>query len=371
MISSNTIEQVKRIPIKDVVGRYVPVKQSGKDFKCSCVFHNEKSASMVLFPKTDTYKCFGCQNGGDQITFIEKYCSLEFHEAVETLCENHGIVCEYEDSDQAKLHQAAREQKKTAITLLQELCLAYQAAHTDVSYTYLQQRGFSKKDVETFGYGFAPKACRLAQVVFQKYPAIGRDLGYIKEGEDGSQYDFFRNRIIIPIRSKDGKVIAFSGRALDDNDGAKYINSAASNIYNKSHALYGIDRALQSIRKSGEVCITEGYFDVDMAFLRGVDNIVSQCGTSITQDHISEAARCGARTFIFIPDLDAITVEKLEAGVTADKRPGIKSAIEGVKLVTSMGYEAKVIELPQENIMSKVDLHSFYLDHPEFAVEIS
>lgn len=373
MISENTISAIKALPAHEIIGRYVNLKKKGKDYFCTCPFHDEKSESFCVFPKTDTYKCFGCQEGGDSIKFVMQYCKLEYPEAIEQIADNHGITVEYDKEVNTAERQAKKEEKKTSLQLLTQLHQQYVAAHTAESLAYLQSRGFSAADVKELGYGFAPKGSRLAQIVFQPYPAIGRALGYIKDGEDGSQYDFFRNRIIIPIQDKTGQVIAFSGRTWlpEQAKEAKYINSVSSEYYNKSAVVYGLHRAANAIRKTEECHVTEGYFDVDMAYLRGLQNVVAPCGTAFTAEQVQVIHKAGANTIIYIPDLDAITAEKREAGATPVNRPGIKSTLAAIDAATEAGLFTRVIELPQNNIEQKVDLHSFLMDHPDFIIEIS
>jgi DNA primase len=364
VISEETINDVKKIPIVDVISTYLKLKKGGATYKAECPFHTDKTASFTVFPATDTYKCFGCDVAGDGIQFVKEHLNYTYPEAIEELASNHHITVRYTKEYNTAEAIAKREEKKTSLQLLAELQIAYTKAHTEQSLAYFKSRGFEKEHVEFLGYGFAPKGSTIAQQVFREQPKLGRDLGYVLDNENNhTQFDFFSNRVIIPIRNKQGKVIAFAGRIIDDSEKApKWMNSRnAEGIYNKSETLYGFNRALRAIGKNKVAHLCEGYFDVDAAFLAGMHTIVACCGTALTEGHIVQMQAAGANALSFIPDQDSLSEEKEMEGVRPVDRAGIQSALRGVDLATEMQLFTEVIELPQPDIRVKVDLHSFIM----------
>lgn len=364
MISENTVNLVREIPIFDVINRFVNLKKAGALYECPCPIHGGKDSNFKVDPRNgkNSWFCYSqCSRGGDTIQFIIEVCGLEFQEAVIKLAEDHNITLEYEKGENAQKYQEKREHNKQAKHYLHKLWEKYQAANCAASLKYFESRGFTKENVEYFGYGFAPKGCAFAQEVFRENPKLGRDLGYIKDGEDNSQYDYFRNRIIVPIQNRMGEVIAFAGRVLDSSE-PKWINAAsAPGVYEKNQVVYGLHRAAKAIRKTKECRLSEGYFDVDYAHLKGIENIVAACGTSITPEQLKCLQKEGTELTIFIPDKDAITEEDEQKGKTQATTAGNLSVLRAIDKASEIGLYSQVIDLPQPNIREKVDLHSFLL----------
>ena len=362
MIDQKTVQECRALSIVDVFRRYgVDVKKQGANHVCLCPApdHHEKTPSCILYAKGNNYYCEGCKTSGDTIAFVQLVTRMEFVQAIEDLCSNFHITPIYDKISNPQVAAAKKQEKKDALALVADLHAKYMQAHTDESLEYMATRGFSAEQVAQLQYGFAPKGCRFAQQVFQQHPAIGRALGYVKDSEkDQSQFDFFRHRIIIPIHDHRGNVIAFSGRSIDGSE-PKYINSQASELYDKSSVLYGLHRAHKSIATTGIAYLVEGFLDVDAACLRNIPNIVACCGTSITQAHLTALSRAGMKLLTFIPDRDSITEEQEAAGKTLSATSGIQAVLRGIQAASASGIYTQVVDLPQPDVRKKVDLHSY------------
>ncbi|NRQ32881.1 DNA primase [Nonomuraea sp. NN258] len=282
----------ERSPIADVIGEHIQLRGAGGgNLKGLCPFHDEKSPSFNVTPERGMYFCFGCSEGGDVITFVEKIEHLSFSEAVERLAARAGIHLQYEQGgyvprrdhgERARLIEAHR----AAAAFYAEKLLVPEAA---AGRKFLSERGFERADAELFGVGYAPN----------EWEALSRHLmgrgftadelvkgGLAKEGRRGP-IDRFRGRLIWPIRDATGDVIGFGARKLNDaDDGPKYLNTPDSPLYKKSQVLYGIDLAKREISKRSQAVIVEGYTDVMACHLAGVPTAVATCGTSFGEEHI-------------------------------------------------------------------------------------
>jgi DNA primase len=282
----------ERSPIADVIGEHIQLRNAGGgNLKGLCPFHDEKSPSFNVTPERGMYFCFGCSEGGDVITFVEKIEHLPFSEAVERLAQRAGIQLQFEQGGYAPRRdhgERARliEAHRVAAEFYADKLLAPDAAP---GRRFLSERGFERADAETFGVGYAPN----------EWEALARHLmgrgftadeivkgGLAKQGRRGP-IDRFRGRLIWPIRDATGDVIGFGARKLlDSDDGPKYLNTPDSPLYKKSQVLYGIDLAKREISKRAQAVIVEGYTDVMACHLAGVPTAVATCGTSFGEEHI-------------------------------------------------------------------------------------
>ncbi|MFI7451419.1 DNA primase [Nonomuraea sp. NPDC049714] len=282
----------ERSPIADVIGEHIQLRNAGGgNLKGLCPFHDEKSPSFNVTPERGMYFCFGCSEGGDVITFVEKIEHLPFSEAVERLAQRAGIQLQFEQGGYAPRRdhgERARliEAHRAAAEFYADKLLAPDAAP---GRRFLSERGFERADAETFGVGYAPN----------EWEALARHLmgrgftadeivkgGLAKQGRRGP-IDRFRGRLIWPIRDATGDVIGFGARKLlDSDDGPKYLNTPDSPLYKKSQVLYGIDLAKREISKRAQAVIVEGYTDVMACHLAGVPTAVATCGTSFGEEHI-------------------------------------------------------------------------------------
>ena len=286
-------EQLKSsIDIVKVIGDYVRLKRLGSTgrYVGLCPFHQEKTPSFSVNQSRQFYKCFGCGEGGDAFTFVMKVDGLTFPETLKYLAERNGIPMpprtEYADAE-SKLRSALHEINTIAAEFFQASLRGPQGAETRA---YLDRRGVSAELIEMFGLGFAEPSGqalirRLAQERFTQEQIDSSRL--ISKREDGSgTYDFFRGRLMFPIHNESGKVIAFGGRAMREDDERKYMNSAETPIYRKASVLYNLHRARESMRRSNRVVLVEGYMDVIGVYSAGIKEVVAPCGTSLTDGQV-------------------------------------------------------------------------------------
>ncbi len=290
-IRRSDIDEVRqRVNSADVVGEYVTLKPAGVgSLKGLCPFHDERSPSFHVRPQAGFYHCFGCGEGGDVYTFIQKMDALSFTESVERLAQRVGFSLHYEDGEAAsdgqkrsRLLAANREAEEFFRAQLHDPQAAMGRA-------FLAERGFDQLAAEQFGVGYAPDSYdALSKHLTQKGFSIPElvEAGLVSKGDRGV-YDRFRNRVIWPIRDVTGQTIGFGARRLSEDDkGPKYLNTPETPVYHKSKVLYGLDLAKRAIAKKRQVVIVEGYTDVMACHLAGVDTAVATCGTAFGADHI-------------------------------------------------------------------------------------
>jgi len=284
MVSANTIHLVKSLDATDVIGKYRPLKKKGANWQACCPFHDEKSPSFTVNPVRGTYKCFGCGKTGDAIQFVMEHERLEFVEAVEKICSDHGIEIERTEEDAPtipKEHRQLLALINKSVSELYEQKLSENAEAKE----YLASRGFGEAEVCVWRIGYAPADGSIHRWgVANAYLDKLMELGLVKIGEESKKpYDFFRNRIMFPIIDHKANVVAFSGRIFNDDKKAKYINSEGSVFYNKSAVLFGLYQSITGIKQKGFAILVEGYTDVISMHKAGADNTVAACGTSLTE----------------------------------------------------------------------------------------
>ncbi|MFC0678202.1 DNA primase [Lysobacter korlensis] len=297
LIRRSDIDEVRaRTNIADVVGEYVTLKRAGVDsMKGLCPFHDERSPSFHVRPQAGRYHCFGCGEGGDVFSFLEKMDSVSFTEAVERLAGRIGFELRYEDGGTANRDSGSRARilaaNRAAEEYFQQQLLAPEA---EPGRKFLGDRGFDQAAAQRFGVGFAPKS----------YDALGKHLkskgfteqelvaaGLLGMGDRGA-YDRFRGRLVWPIRDTTGQTLGFGARRLlDDDSGPKYLNTPETAVYHKSQVLYGLDLAKRDIARGKQVVVVEGYTDVMACHLAGVTTAIATCGTSFGVDHIKVVRR--------------------------------------------------------------------------------
>ncbi len=278
--------------IDEVVGDYVTLRNAGGgSMKGLCPFHDEKSPSFNVNPSRNFYHCFGCQEGGDVISFLMKIDGLSFTEAIERLADKVGITLRREEGDDRddRPKGPPRMRLIEANRAAQEF-YAEQLAGPDAGpgRVFLNERGFDRAAAEMFGMGWAPRdgealLRHLRGRGFSVDEAVGA--GVVKVGR--SAYDAFRGRLLWPIRDPSGATIGFGARRIleDDKIEAKYLNTPETTLYKKSQVLYGIDLARKDIAKSSQAVVVEGYTDVMACHLAGVTTAVASCGTAFGEDH--------------------------------------------------------------------------------------
>ncbi len=339
MIDPNTVSRIlDAAQIVDVVSDFVTLRRRGANYVGLCPFHDEKTGSFVVSPAKGIFKCFGCGKAGGPVHFIMEHEQLDYPGALRYLAKKYGIeIVERELSAEEKQAQSERE----SLFAVNDWAARYftetlnnTAEGRNVGISYFRERGFTDETIRKFGLGFCPSEgsamCRAALAHGFKAEFIEKTGIGIKR-DNGTWYDRFRGRVIFPVHTLSGKVVAFGGRVLEKNDkAAKYVNSPESEIYSKSHELYGIYFAKQSIVKADRCFLVEGYTDVISMHQAGVTNVVASSGTSLTEGQIRLIHR-------FTPN---ITV--LYDGDSA----GIKASVRGIDMLLAEGMNVKVVLLP-------------------------
>ncbi|QLB39479.1 MULTISPECIES: DNA primase [Mannheimia] len=290
---------VARTDIVEVINNRVKLKKAGRDYQACCPFHHEKTPSFSVSQSKQFYHCFGCGVHGNVITFLMDYDKLEFPEAIEELATMHGLEVPRENViNRDGKPQASFKTKRNLYELMEAVATFYQQnlSHQIEPQRYLQKRGLSAEIIKRFEIGFAPNAFDAALRTFGQSPEETQkllDTGVLTKNDSGRIYDKFRNRVIFPIRDKRGRVIAFGGRVLpNDEQGAKYMNSPETVIYHKGSELYGLYQALQVNENPDYLFVVEGYMDVVALAQFGIDNAVASLGTATTGEQIQQMFRC-------------------------------------------------------------------------------
>ncbi|MEU9985291.1 DNA primase [Streptomyces sp. NPDC048045] len=304
------------VPIDAVVSEYLQLRNAGGgNLKGLCPFHDEKSPSFQVSPSKGLFHCFGCQEGGDTITFVMKVDHLSFSEVVERLAAQAGITLRYEEGGYNPAHQRGErirlvEAHKTAAQWYAEQLATGSEAET--GRLFLAERGFDQAAAVHFGVGYSPQGWDHLTRYLRGKGFTDKELilsGLSQEGRRGP-IDRFRGRLMWPIRDIGGDVVGFGARKLYESDnGPKYLNTPETAIYKKSQVLYGIDLAKQHIAKSSRAVVVEGYTDVMACHLAGVTTAIATCGTAFGGEHIRILRRLlmdnGSARVIFTFDGDA------------------------------------------------------------------
>ncbi len=367
MIDKDLITDIKNsVNIVDIIGEVINLTKSGRNFLGLCPFHGEKTPSFNVVEDKQFYHCFGCGKSGDVFKFIEEYQGVSFIESVATIAERTGIA----------LNQDVMQPKAKVVSPHQSLYDVHQAAadlyHTILMTTklgekaraYLHDRGLSDDIIKHFHLGLAPKEenylYQTLSQTFDEQTLLNSAL--FNPSENQMVYDAFQNRITFPLTDEYGRVIAFSGRIWTEEDEgaqlAKYKNSRASLIFNKSYELYHLDQAKASIKKQHEVYLMEGFMDVIAAYRSGISNAVASMGTALTPEHVQHLSQF-TKKLVIVYDGD-------KAGQAASAK-----ALDNLK-----GFSVELVRLPdqmdpdeflQKN--SEEDLKKFLTSHRISQVE--
>jgi DNA primase len=297
-IRREDVEHVReRSNLEEVVGEHVTLRSAGVgSMKGLCPFHDEKTPSFHVRPQVGLWHCFGCSEGGDVIAFVQKVDALPFGEAVERLASRLGHTLRYEDDDgrgSTRREQVGQRQRLVEAQRVAAQFFAEQLATSADALAgrqFLSDRGFDREAAAHFGVGFAPRSGEALLKQLRGKGFTEDELlasGLARRGQRGL-YDWFRSRLVWPIRDVAGDVVGFGARRLfeDDRIEAKYLNTPETAIYKKSQVLYGVDLAKRAIARDRQVVVVEGYTDVMACHLAGVETAVATCGTAFAADHI-------------------------------------------------------------------------------------
>ena len=336
----NQVQEIKdRNDIVEIIGSYLTLKKAGVNYKAVCPFHSEKTPSFMINPERQTFKCFGCSEGGDVITFVEKMEGLDFYNALKLLAEKAGVTLKSNSVQYGDKNHSA--DKKTRLFEINEWAAkVYNKILTghpkaELARKYLELRGLSAETITNFNIGYAPDSWDfiLRFLISKKYTeAEAVYAGVAIKNERGKIYDRFRGRIVFPISNPMGAIVAFTARILEipgksADTGAKYLNSSESAIYTKGKVIYGLDRAKMAIKEADLAIIVEGNMDVIACHQAGFKNVVATSGTALTLDQLKILARYASEVALCF-DTDA-------AGQTAMKR--------AVRIALSNDISTKII----------------------------
>ena len=338
MIPQETVGRILDLAqIEDVIGDFVTLKRAGATYKACCPFHNEKTPSFVVSPSKGIYKCFGCGKSGTAVGFVMEHESMTYVEALKYLAKKYNIeVVETEESAE----DIAQRQRSESLLLVSEFAGKFfqESLKTPegqtIGYQYFRSRGLQDETIRKYGLGWAP----IARTTFvDAARAAGYkeeyliDTGLCKQFDDGRVVDTFHDRVMFPIHSVTGRVIAFGGRTLkSDKTIPKYVNSKETEIYVKSKSLYGIYFAKNEISRQDKCILVEGYLDVLSMHQLGITNVVASSGTSLTVEQIRLIRKFS----------DNVTI------IYDGDGAGIKAALRGIDLVLKEGMNVKVVLLP-------------------------
>ena len=326
--SSTQLEEIiSKIDIVEVISEYLTLKKAGRNFKALCPFHQEKTPSFIVNPEKQIFHCFGCGAGGNVIRFIMKMDNISFPQAVALAAKKAGIkVSLSQYTDDIKEEKIFKANEFTAGCYKEALFSAQGSRAMD----YLAGRNLTEKDIKHFCLGFAPpKRDYLVKKIIEK--KLNREdfinAGLInKEGDT----DTFRNRIIFPIFDLQGRITGFGGRAMDDEQMPKYLNTGENEVFSKGRLLYGIHHAKASIREKQFVFLVEGYFDVIKLHINGIQNAVAPMGTALTDEHLRFLKRFTERILLAFDSDEA----------------GINASLRSLESILKMGFETKICLLP-------------------------
>lgn len=326
-------EQIKeRLDIVELLSSYIKLEKSGINYKARCPFHNERTASFFVSPTRQNFYCFGCQASGDIFTFVEKFEGLDFRGALELLATKAGITL-------SKLENKETEKNKQRLfEALEKATLFFEKnlEQSDDTKKYVLGRGINLETIKKWRIGFVEEDWRKLQNFlegqgFSKEEMLSAGLIKKVDGEE-KYYDTFRNRVMFPIFDSVGRVIAFSGRFLGEDDKTpKYLNSPETTVFRKSEVLYGFHIAKNFIRKLDYTVIVEGQMDIVLSHQAGVLNTVASSGTSITEEHLKKIQKLSNRIIIAYDSDNA----------------GRKAAIRAGEIALGLGMEVKVAILKE------------------------
>jgi DNA primase len=411
---TSLIEAIKaKIDVVEEVGLVVALRKSGKSLQGLCPFHNERTPSFYVFPESQTWRCFGCNEGGDVFTFVEKQQGLDFREALLYLAEKVGIAVEDYGSANPEQEREVNALKERLRKLNEEAALWFhqmllRSKDAAEARTYLQSRGISTESVMSFSLGYAPESWDglsrylLGQGYTENELDKGglvhaREMGMAPAGSSTSAmgrdqssrvYDYFRNRLIFPIRDIRGRVIGFGGRALGDGR-PKYLNSPQTALFEKNNVLYALDMARDAIKFAKQVIIVEGYVDAVIAHQYGTKQTVACIGSAITEKHIQQIKKLTKQVTLAL-DPDAAGMAATEHGIqeamkafdrtvvpvplTADRHlmrsSGYRREPRGmIRLEERVDAEINVLQLPMgedpdEVIRRDFSVWSYAVAHP-------
>ncbi len=331
------IDEIKeRLNVEDVVGRYVKLKPVGRNLFGLCPFHKEDTPSFSVNPDLNIFKCFGCGESGDIFAFIQKIENLEFPEALNQLAEEAGVKLKYDKKDPEKTRQTKKVREINELAAKFFAYILNEHKSGEKCRNYIKQRKITPKAVKEFHLGYAPRSRKSLINFAKKKNFTEEDLldAGLATKTNGEIRDKFIDRIMFPVLSPSGKIVAFSGRVLEKTKKRpKYLNSPETIIFKKSKNLFGLSQAKRAIRERKFVILVEGQTDVISSWQAGVENIVAPLGTGIGRDQLELLKKWTKEI--------AIAFDNDEAGISASKRIAT--------IGYTLGFNITSIQIPHGN----------------------
>jgi len=331
-ISDGIIEKIsERADIVEVISEYIPLKKAGKNYKALCPFHEERTPSFIVSPEKQLFHCFGCGVGGNVFSFIMKWEKVSFPEAVKMLGEKVGISVDTSSGEEnGGISRREFYQINETVLCFFKRCLKENKRARD----YLKIRGMKEEVQSLFKIGYAPLSadfiefCKEEKLSFENLEKIGL---LLPSQKGKGYYAYFRERVIFPIFTPEGKVCGFGGRVLDDRHSPKYLNSPQSSVFDKGRNLYGLNFAKEFIKREKSVILVEGYTDLIFLYQAGIGNVVASLGTSLTPPQVRLIKRWTNKVFV--------TYDQDKAGISATLR--------GIDLLLEADLEIRIVDLPE------------------------
>lgn len=330
---SEAVEEIKRrLDIVDFIKEYIQLKKAGANWKGLCPFHQEKTPSFMVSEERQMWHCFGCGLGGDCFSFLQAIENIDFPEALRILADKTNVsLPQYspqEKSERTRITELVREAARFFYTELR-------SSRGRKAFSYLINRGLTEETIKIWKLGCAPDSW---DALLQHLQASGYNIGEIlkaglalERGAGSGAYDRFRDRVIFPLSDAHGTIVGFTGRAFSDDQGAKYINTPTTLLYDKSRMVYGLDFAKEAIKKEGKAVLVEGQMDVISSHQASVKNVVGVSGTALTLQQIQLIKRF-AKTFILAFDED---------------QAGSQAALRGIELCWQEEIFLEILTLPK------------------------
>ncbi|MDX6667401.1 MAG: primase, partial [Solirubrobacteraceae bacterium] len=326
----------------DLVSAHTELRRAGpSSYQGLCPFHEERTPSFSVDPLKKVYHCFGCGVGGDVFKFVQEVDGVDFVGALELLADRYGVTLEREEEDpRAAERRRHRERLYELMGRAAEFYVRFlwESAEAGDARVYLTERGLDEQTLRAFRVGYAPSAFDRMLNASRRAGFSNReiyDAGMLQRAKGGGQvYDRFRSRIMFPLADQRGRVLGFGARALRDNQGAKYINTAEGEIYHKGRQLFGADQARAPAARAGSVIVVEGYTDVLALHQAGLTNAVGLMGTALTEEQVGELAR-------LVGGADGRVVLALDADAS-----GQDAMVRGAQLAAKRKLELRVVALP-------------------------
>jgi DNA primase len=350
---SSVTEEIKaRVDLVELIGRSVQLKKAGSLYRGLCPFHAEKTPSFFVRPQTQSFHCYGCNKSGSAFDWLMEREHLDFGEALRTLANMTGVALPERRTPELE------EQTQRLYTILERAQAFYEAALWGSlgqrARAYLSRRGLVDETLKLFGLGYAPSGNGLLRHL-EKDGFSEQELqaaGVISISDDGRQFDFFRDRVLFPIRDAQGRAIAFGGRSLDDASTPKYLNSRDTLLFHKQETLFALDLARRPMGQERQVVIVEGYMDALMAHQHGYRNVVATLGTALSDRHLRLLAR-HVDDILMCMDPDAAgdaaswrALQVADAGLRQGVTPVVGPSRRQQRTVPGRAARLRIMQLP-------------------------